>query len=78
MSLEEKDHPATQQHVAPQYSSVCVERIERNSCVPLAHPPYILDVAYSNQHVFGFVNDHMRGRQYVTSDTDQGVACHCV
>ena len=46
---------------------VCVERIERNNCVLLAHPPYILDLTPSDQHVFGFVNDQMRGQQYVTN-----------
>jgi hypothetical protein len=62
----------------PHITHLCVERIERNSWELLAHPPYILDLAPSDQYVFGFVNDQMRGQQYVTIDVVQDAVCYCL
>jgi hypothetical protein len=64
--LRGKDHPATQQHMAPHCSSTCEGDSEKQlwTC---PHSPYIPDVDPSDHRLFRHVKDQMHSQHYVTS-----------
>jgi hypothetical protein len=70
MSLEEKDHPATQ-CMSLALFCVYMERIQKNSWELLPDTPYSPAIGPSYCHLFQFINDWREGEHYLTKETVQ-------
>ena len=57
---------------------LALEKIENMGWEILLHPPYSPDLAPSDYHLFGFVQNQMRGQYYETNEALQTAVCQCL
>jgi hypothetical protein len=59
----------------PHTAHLALGKMETFGWELLPHPPYRLDLAFLDYHLFGLLNDHMRDLHYKNNETVQQAMC---